>query len=364
MTVGTRERPTAEPVSRVRRHELRTQRRRAFGLALAVAVVVASGGWFALSRPTPVPVRRIAAPPAPSGEADSLLLTVRGAGQPLVAVIGAGSTPTALPIPAGLRIEAPGLGEISIGDVTRLPGEPMRTTIANAMGMWVDHYAVTDLQRFAQLAARGPGLAVSLPQAVTIDARVLGPGAVRFDPPTLVRYLGSPGRGLPERWDVVLTALTAAPPPLQQGDLIETDDLDSTSSLLDAAAGANVESFPSKVVAGTVRIPDYAALDALTATTFGTSGAVIPVIVQNGSGAANVGQTVARAIVPFGFRVVLSQNDSSFDTRKTLVIANGKDQTAAAARAREALGVGTVEVSRVPSGIGDVTIDVGSDLSS
>jgi hypothetical protein len=364
VTVGTRERPTPVRVSRMQRQERRTRRRRALGLAVAVTVVVAAGAWFVVSRPTPAPVRRVPPPPAPVGEADSLLLAVRGAGQPLLAVIGAGGTPTALPIPAGLRIEAPGLGEMSVGDVARLPGEPMRTTISNALGMWVDHFAVTDLQRFGQLAARGSGLAVTLPQAVTIDARVLGPGTVRLDAPTLVRYLGAPGRGLAERWDVVLTALAAAPPALQQGDLLDTDDLGAASTLLHGAAGAGVETFPAKIVSGTVRVPDYGALDQLVAGTFGTSGTIVPVIVQNGSGAANVGQTVARAIVPFGFRIVLSQNDSSFDTRTTLVIANGKDQVDAASRAREALGVGTVEVSRVPSGIGDVTIDVGSDLSS
>jgi hypothetical protein len=230
--------------------------------------------------------------------------------------------------------------------------------------MWVDHYAVTDVQRLGKFAGRGPGLVVTLPQAVTLGDRVLGPGAVTMDTPTLTSYLGTPGPGLSERWDIVLTALTADPPRLQQGDLIDTDDLGSTSSLLTGARGANVETFPSQVLGGTVRVPDYGALDSLVGRLFGTSGQVVRVIVQNGSGAPNVGQAVARAIVPLGFRIVLSENADAFNTRVTQVIAVGRANVDAARRAQEALGVGTVEISRVPSGIGDITIDVGSDLSN
>jgi hypothetical protein len=232
------------------------------------------------------------------------------------------------------------------------------------MGMWVDHYAVTDLQRLGVVAGRGDGLMVTLPDAVTVGDRVVGPGAVAMSAPMITRYLGTSGPGLPERWDVMLTALTATPPTFELGDLLESDDLSATSAVLAGARGANIETFPSSVVGGTVRVPDYAALDALVSRTFGTIGPVVRVIVQNGSGAPNVGQMVARAIVPFGFRIVLTENSATFDTRTTQVVAIGEPNVDAARRAQEALGTGTVELSKVPSGIGDIAIDVGRDLSS
>jgi LytR cell envelope-related transcriptional attenuator len=364
MSLGVRERPKTVRVSRMHRYEARSRRRQLIGLAVMIALVIAGGTWFATSRSSAPRAPVVGAPSAPTTEVDTLLLAVRGAAQPLLAVVGEGPSPVAMPIPSGLRIEAPGLGQASIGDVVKLPGDPMRTVVSNAMGMWVDHYAVTDLQRLGRLAARGPGLVVTLPQAVTIAGRVLGPGAVTMDTPTLTSYLGASGPNLAERWDVVLTALTAAPPALHPGDLLDTDDLGGTSALLAGVRGANVETFPSRMVGGTVRVPDYGALDALIGELFGTSGLVVRVIVQNASGAPNAGQMVARAIVPLGFRIVLSENAASFNTHVTQIIAIGKQNVDAARRVQGALGAGTVEVSRVPSGIGDITIDVGSDLSS
>ena len=364
MSLGVREHPIPVRVSRMNRYEARSRRRQLIGLSVVIVLVIAGGEWFATSRTSAPRAPVVAAHGAPATEVDTLLLAVRGAGQPLMAVIGEGPSPVAMPIPAGLRIEAPGLGPTSIGDIVTLPGDTMRIVVSNAMGMWVDHYAVTDLQRLGKLAGRGPGLVVTLPQAVTIAGQLLGPGAVTMDTPTLTSYLGVPGRDLQERWDIVLTALTADPPTLHSGDLVSADDLDAASSLLALARGANVETFPSRVVGGRVRVPDYGVLDPLVGRLFGTSGHVVRVIVQNGSGAPNAGQTVARAIVPLGFRIVLSENAASFNTRVTRIIAIGKQNVDAARRAQGALGAGTVEVSRVPSGIGDITIDVGSDLST
>ena len=123
-------------------------------------------------------------------------------------------------------------------------------------------------------------------------------------------------------------------------------------------------SFPTTVVAGTIRVPNYAELDALVEGTFGAAGPPVRVIVENHSGAPNVIESVARMLVPIGFRVVLSRNAQSFDLPATSVIAIGDANVDAAARAREALGVDTLVVSGVPSGIGDITIAVGRDFSS
>ena len=90
----------------------------------------------------------------------------------------------------------------------------------------------------------------------------------------------------------------------------------------------------------------------------------MPAIVQNGNGAPGVGEQVGRQIIPAGFRVVISQNAQSFDIPSTDIFANGKQNVGDAQRAREALGIGQVLVSSVPSGVGDITIVVGKDFTA
>jgi hypothetical protein len=65
--------------------------------------------------------------------------------------------------------------------------------------------------------------------------------------------------------------------------------------------------------------------------------------------------------VPEGFRVVLSQNADHFGERTTAIIASGDDHVDEATRVRQALGVGEVQVTKVPSGLADVTIVIGKD---
>ena len=114
---------------------------------------------------------------------------------------------------------------------------------------------------------------------------------------------------------------------------------------------------------GSVVVSQQPALDELMTATWGTK-APLPAIVQNGNGAPGVGESVARAIIPAGFRVALSQNAQTFDQTTTYVIANGDGYLPAARRARKALGVGQVQASQVPSGIGDITIVVGKDFTA
>jgi hypothetical protein len=84
-------------------------------------------------------------------------------------------------------------------------------------------------------------------------------------------------------------------------------------------------------------------------------------VVVNGSGAPGVGESVAARIIPAGFRVVVSQNAQRFDKRTTAIIASGDDHIDEAQRVRDALGLGQVQVTKVPSGLADVTIVVGKD---
>jgi hypothetical protein len=294
---------------------------------------------------------------------ETLLFSVRGADQPLLAVVGRGDDPGVLPIPPGLTVEAPGLGQVDMTAVAQLPGDGMRIAVSNTLGMWVDGFAVTDLGRLAAVVDRDGGLRVDLPSAVTLGTVVLGPGEANLDGAQVGQFLAA-GPDVLRRWEIVLTGLLASPPVLGQGDLIEVDDLAQAQSLLDEARDAVVESFPTHLVAATTRVPSFTDLDALMRAAFGAAAPIVRVIVENHSGAPAVSEDVARILVPLGFRIVLSRNADSFGQPTTDVIAIGSQNVEAARRVREALGVGSVVLSGVPSGIADITIAVGSDFSS
>jgi hypothetical protein len=83
--------------------------------------------------------------------------------------------------------------------------------------------------------------------------------------------------------------------------------------------------------------------------------------VRNGNGEPGVGQSVGTQLIPAGFRIVLSENADTFDHQTTQIIAAGTENEPAAEQASQALGVGKVIVSQVPSGLADVTVIVGHD---
>jgi hypothetical protein len=187
---------------------------------------------------------------------------------------------------------------------------------------------------------------------------------VTLDGAQVRAMLSLPGTEVQGAWGAVLTALLAHPPTLVRKDVDQVDSLSSVQQLLDQAAGAQVLAMPTTVVGGSsttvASLPD---LDTLMNQTFGTK-APAPVIVQNGSGFAGVGETVADLLVPAGFRVVVSENANTFNHSHTTIIANGSDMVVMARGVRGALGVGRVRLSRVPSGVGDVTIVVGKDFKA
>ena len=85
--------------------------------------------------------------------------------------------------------------------------------------------------------------------------------------------------------------------------------------------------------------------------------------VLNGNGVPGIGQQVAEALQPGGFRLVDPGNASSFDVPRTriLVYDDSPAQVAAAQEIRELLGVGEIEVSEVPVSVVDITVIVGLD---
>jgi polyisoprenyl-teichoic acid--peptidoglycan teichoic acid transferase len=96
----------------------------------------------------------------------------------------------------------------------------------------------------------------------------------------------------------------------------------------------------------------------------GGGGVAVRVQVLNGVGVPGVGQEVDRLLDRGAFRIVLSDNARSFDFDATqiLVYDESERSLAAAQRVQELLGVGTIQVSRQPQSVIDLTIVVGSDF--
>ena len=366
MTQGSDERVAG---SRVQRRTRQHRRRR--GEALVTAVVVLAAGSYAWSQarnaslapPSSTPPPSSAGPGLPS---QFLAVSVQGAAQPFLAVVGTGSggrRPAAVTVPINLTLVVPGSGELTAKAVSQLPAAYMRLALSNLVGNWSIHYVVTDLDLLSALVDRIGGLNANLPQIIVLDSGGVGPGPVTLDGAQVRAMLSLPDARAQIAWNAVLTALLTHPPTLDRKDVDQADSLSSVQQMLDQAAGAAVLAMPTSVVGGATTVASLADLDTLMNRNFGTKPPT-PVIVQNGSGFAGVGQQVADLLVPAGFRVVVSENATTFNHAHTAVIANGSGNVSVAKSVRRALGVGRIRFSRVPSGVGDVTVVVGKDFKA
>jgi hypothetical protein len=352
--------------SRLHRRE-REHRRRAVELMVTVIVVALGVAYATTQTDGPANAGAGSVSPSPAGGRTPALLalSVTGAPKPLLAVVGtAGTPPAAMGVPQGLTLEVPGAGDLTTRRVAALPGEGVQVALSNVVGAWTAHYAVSDLAHLATLVDRNGGLRLELPEAVTMDDEVMGPGGVRMTGVQVAAFLGAENQNTFTRWEVVLSALLVSPPKLEAGDLTETDDLEGVQATLDGAKGGRIETLPVQVAAATVRVPKYSELDELMAERFGVKRKPVPVIVQNAVGTAGVGEAVGKLIIGRGFRVTLSQNAVTFDKDLTQIVALGEDHLVDARRVRAALGVGRIAVSQVASGIGYVQIIVGKDFTA
>jgi hypothetical protein len=86
--------------------------------------------------------------------------------------------------------------------------------------------------------------------------------------------------------------------------------------------------------------------------------------VLNGNGAPGIGQAVGRMLVNGGFDVALSGNARNLDQRVTRIVTYDPtpEGVADAARVRELLGLGRIQVSGQTQGIVDLTVVVGRDF--
>jgi len=351
--------------TRVSRNAAGRRRRAAVALAAVVGVAVAVYGISRLGDAAgggPVRPGQAGGSARPS---ELLVLQVVGTDEPLLAVIGTrvgGRHPAFFSVPFDLTLTVPGQGDVMAAEVADLDADTVRVAVSNTFGAWAEHVAVLGLDGLSAVVDRGGGLRVHVPGFYVTAAGDLGPGPMRLSGAQVVALLELDVEGGEARWGSVVQALLQTRVRIGEADLAGSDGLVGVRRVLRAARGAASAAFPTTSVAGSVTVPLQPDLDRAVAQRFGFAPAV-PVIVQNGVGAPGLGQDVAAALLPLGFRVVLTQNADVFGYERTRVIANGGGAVADARRIRDALGVGRVGVSQVPSGIGDITIIVGEDFT-
>lgn len=317
-------------------------------LALLAVLVLAAGATAALilSREAEVP----APAPAVVDRAEGLtLVVVRTEAGPFGGVVGStGGEDGALVLPNQIQVTIPGQGEATMGEALELPTRQAATTVANLLGVWVDHYVEFGRARFAAIVDREQGIDVG--------------GAVLLGD-EVVEMLEDAGDGRTSAFQLVLDGLLSGDVRWSPEDLPEADSPSAVLRALEAVQGATVSSLPSvEAATGIFRSEPEAIRAAIVESFGGPDREVINAIVLNGSGVPGIGELVAELIVPDGFRVVISDNASSFDHDETLVVVGSADDVALGERVRDLLGVGSVNVS-VASGIAPVTIVVGKDFS-
>jgi len=123
-----------------------------------------------------------------------------------------------------------------------------------------------------------------------------------------------------------------------------------------------VQELPAVLGQGGALRPDPEAADRLVVRLFGLAAAPTSVVVMNASGSPAAAELVAERLLPAGFRLVVSSDAEAFPT--TAIVASTHGDRATAEQVRELLGVGEVVVSRVPSGLGEVTVMIGEDLGN
>jgi hypothetical protein len=291
------------------------------------------------------------APQAASGPARLALLVVRTDTAPLVAVVGSGGgpAPAAIVLPARISLTIPGQGDGTVGEAATLPGSQAATAASNLLGMWIPHHVTLDAAGLRSVVDRAGGIEV---------------GGTTLSGTDAVASLASSGVASEAVWETTLEALLRVAS-WEPADVPESDRPTAAAELLNAARGAAVEVLPTEEVPGGLLRTDPETIRAVVTAAFGVEDRqVLPAIVLNGSGEPGIGEHAAERLIPGGFRVVVSENASSFDHDTTLVVVPSEEHLPLGERVRDLLGVGEVQVAGPASGLADVTIVVGKDFTA
>jgi hypothetical protein len=315
---------------------------------LVLVAVLATAGTGALlvarerSRTTEEPT-----PPTTTGLALLVVGTQNGALPAVVGSTGFGTT-GALVVPPATLVVVPGQGESTVGDALELPPREAATAVSNLLGVWIDDYATVDAAGLAAIVDGGGGVGI---------------GGDTVNGQDVADLLVQPDAGGAAALQIVLEAMFAAGLEWSTADLADAERPGSVLRALSAAAGSEVPILQTdEVAAGVFRATPEQVTDGLVDAFGGPATEAVPVIVLNGNGVPGIGEAVAEAILPGGFRVAVSQNASDFDHPETLIVVGSPVDVALAERVRDLLGVGSVSVS-VGSGIAPVTVVVGKDFT-
>jgi hypothetical protein len=315
-------------------------------LGIVVLLGAAATGALLLTRDS----RQAPAAPASEARAPGLtLLVVQSRGGPLGAVIGStGGADAALVVPSEIQVTIPGQGDATLAEALELPPRQAATTVANLLGVWVDHYVVLGPQRLAEVVDRAGGIRAGSDELSGAEA---------------VQMLQSSPEGGTSALTLVVDGLLQTGPAWELSDFGKSDAPEAVLETFQAARGARTTALGAVEAATGVFVVEPETVRAALVGAFGgPEREVVSVIVLNGSGVPGVGELVAEQLVPEGFRVVVSENASNFDHEETLVVVGSADDVALGEHVRDLLGTGSVNVS-VASGIAPVTIVVGKDFT-
>ena len=371
---------------------------------MAAALLVAGGvAWFASDGEEP----QVSAVPTPTPEGDdpiisTLFFGTTGNGDSavwmtLVAYDTVEQEGAVIYIPAHAAVEVPGRGLQGVGDALGSGGIPLLVvSTENLLGMKIDNYVeLSDRDARTLFEATGP-ISVDVPAEVRVAvgkdrARLIfTEGPQRLGPAFLaqllyIRGLDSDDVELGSRhlafWDGLFDAFAEEPENLASavraasGAMAQSSgEVAQQARLLGAMAGLDatsriLTSLPVEQVSvggSELYSVDQAEVRALLADVLEgvrPAGEEIKVQVLNGNGVPGIGQEIAERLIGAGFRVVLTGNAPRLDYAQTLVVTydDSPEGRAAAERARELIGVGTVQVSAQQQGIVDLTIVIGKD---
>lgn len=350
-----------------------------------------------------------AAQAGPDGQQRLLLATVdedSGATTSITLLTGSseGAPASVLFVPTGTLAHVPGRGLEQLATAQQHGGSPvLEAAVENVLSVPVDAVAAADGAALAGLFDRGGQLEIELAGRV-LERDAAGGAEVRFeqgrqllDGASLSElwtlHSGDELSVLPRRQMILEQLLTAAGDEVVRNRLVadgapmlgtDAEPAWMRALFTDLAAAHADEALRFDLLpterlgqAGPEGQPAFRVQEAETARLVASlfeapearAGArpasVVRAQVLNGVGSPGVGQRVDE-LLPEDVRIVRSGNASTFDHTETRLLVYEEDPAvlAAAERVRDALGAGTIQVSRQPQSIVDLTIVVGADVGS
>ena len=372
-------------------------------------MVIGAAAWLGNEiRPAP-DVAQETPSTAPAVEQDTLLVVREGRedgpaqGATLLATVPSRGEGMVLFIPVGTLVDIPGFGLDRLGLAYQYGGMALvEASVENLLGIDIDHVASASSSSLSALLARTGGLELTLEERLVARADD-GSAEVRFeagqqflDGERLVEYWTFRQRGESELdsfarqqrvWDQLLAAA-------QDEEVVEalvadgatpldtSADVEFLTSMLETLSEAHAENrlqfdllpvtpFGGEDATGGVTYrPTPAGVERLVAGPLagsvptGGGTEAIRLQVLNGVGTPGIGEEVDEALEGAGMRIVLTDNARSFDFDQTRILVYREDERSleAARRVQERLGVGTIQISRQPQSVVDLTIVVGADF--